>query len=288
MQEKGQPDIVVDFLFSKPNRILATSSRFIVGCNEIDGHFESDLNEKTYDLIPWEGRVYPGTAKLVSPEVVAGGPVSSISPNKVSGDVPWKLERKTGSIERYTKTVQSLQGPQTYKLEVDSNGKPVKYEMPSGLIFVTNSFELVDELPVTQFRVEPQPGFVSNRIVPDVMQLQSGRKFTWSQFKSAPDVRSFSLGGNTLFALVDPSEVSSANSRTWLNTPNSKFKKVTISIGNATSGFYDPNGAEVRKLSTSTPTFVMVDKNANILGLWLGFDPLGMKDFEADLIRSLG
>ena len=288
IQRKGQKDLVVDFLFSKPNRILATSPDFAVACNEIDGHFESPFASLAYDSLPWDGKLYPGTGKLVSPSYVSAGPVSSESPNAIAPEVPWKLESKSGSIERYTKTVQSLRGPQVFKLEVDDQGKPVKFQSPEGIIYVTRSFEMVGEIPIEQFRVEPRDGFVCSRINLDQMTLQAGEKFGWSQYKAAPDVSNFTIGGNTLFAIIDPTEASSHNTETWLKTVNAKYKKVTISKGKANSGFFDPKGDEIRKLTTSTPTFVLVDKDSKIIGLWLGFDTENIKEFEADILKAIG
>jgi hypothetical protein len=211
-----------------------------------------------------------------------------MKPSEISKEIPWKLEGKSGSIERYVKNVDSEKGRQTIRLEVDSDGKPVKFSVTPGPTFLTKSFEIVDEIPLEQFHVEPKDGFVSHRIYQDTMRLQTGAKFSWSQFKASDDTTSFKLDGSTLFALVDPSEASSMNASAWLRSPNAKYKKVVISKGTTKTGFYDPIGDEIQKMTTSTPTFVLVNKDSVIIGLWLGFDPENPKAFEADIVKALG
>ena len=288
VKHKGEKDMVIDFIFSNHSRVLATSSDFAIGTNEIDGRFESYFPDRNYDSLPWDLAAPPGTGKLVNAEYITGGPVCGTAPNDLIKSIPWKLEGKSGSIERYWKVAQSKDGPLTFRLEVDERGMPVKFEAPHDMIYVTKSFEIVDDIPLAKFRVEPKDGFVSKRVPTDQISLQTGEKFDYSKFKKAPDTTGFRLEGKTLFAIVDPNEPSSNNSLSWINQASPQYKKVRISIGKANSGFFDPTGDLVRRITTSTPMFILVDKDSTILGLWLGFDPETYKEFEADILKAIG
>jgi hypothetical protein len=288
VQHKGEKGIIVDFIFSSHTRVLATTSDFVIGCNEVDGHFESSFADKVYDAMPWDGKAFPGTGKLISSDYVTGGPVSANPPDSIAKATPWKLESKSGSIERYSKTVQTQKGPQTFKLEVDESGKPVKFEAPGDIVYITKSFEIVDEIPITKFHFEPREGFICNRIQADLLNLQTGEKFDFSKFSSAPDAKAFRLEEKTLFAVVDPKEPSSKNALSWINKAGATYKKMTISVGDASSGFFDLTGDLIRKITTSTPMFILVDKDSTIIGLWLGFDPENTKGFESDILKAIG
>jgi hypothetical protein len=287
VRKEGEKDILINVLYSKPNRILVTSDDFVVALNEVDGHFESMFSEKIYDLLPWDGKVYPGTGKIVSTLLLEAGPAVANPPVHLIPEQPWALENKKGNIERYTKTVQGGDGPQVFKLEITDKGVPVQFIVPSGISYIVKSFELVDDIPLEKFRVEPKEGFVSHRISPDLLTLETGMKFDWSKFKAANDVSQFKLDGNTMFVFVDPSEASSLSAMTWLRAPGAGYRKVTISKGSAVSGFFDPNGIEIAKVTTTTPKFVMVDKDAKVIGMWLGFDPESVAEFEKDVLSVL-
>jgi hypothetical protein len=287
VRQSGQKDVSVSFIYTKPNRMLFTSSDFVVALNEVDGHFESKFSDKVYDQMPWDGRVFPGTRNLVPDPIITAGPFSGASPSVIAKGTPWKLEGKTGNVERYSKTVQSQEGPQTYKLEVNENGEPVSYVGTDETTYVAKSFQVVDELPLQQFRVEPKLGFLAYELPADLLMLQTGAKFDWSKFQAASDVRSFKPDGNTLFIFVDPSEPSSRNAMTWISSAGSGYKKVTITKGSSQTGFFDPSGEEIRKITSSTPLFVMVNKDLKIVGMWLGFDLAKTKQFEADIQLAL-
>ena len=288
VREKGEKDVVVHLIFSKPNRILFTSDDFVVATNEIDGHFESIFSRQVYDLLPWDGRVFPGTHNLVATSLLMAGPVAANPPNNIVKGVPWKLESKTGGIERYTKTIQDSQGDKTMKLEVTDKGEPVQFIGPTGISYIVKKFELVDEIPLDKFRVEPRSRFLARGVSRDLFMLQTGGMFDWSKFKAASDVRQFKLEGNTMFVFVDPNENTTKNASAWLKLPGKDYRKVTIAVGQATSGFFDPSGQEIRKLTSSTPTFVMVNKDLKIIGMWLGFDSENTKAFEDDIQVALG
>ncbi len=283
VKQDGEKDILVNVLYSKPNRILVSSDNFVVALNEVDGHFESLFSEKVYDHLPWDGKVYPGTGKIVSTILLEAGPAVANPPVHLIPEQPWAFENKKGTIERYTKTVQGAEGPQTFKLEITDKGVPVQFIVPSGISYIVKSFELVDDIPLEKFRVEPKDGFVGHRISPDLITLETGMKFDWSKFEASNDVSQFKLDGNTMFVFVDPLEATSGNLTPWLKAPGSGFRKVTISKGSATSGFFDPKGLEIAKITTTTPSFVMVDKNAKIIGMWLGFDADNVAEFEKDI-----
>lgn len=283
----GEKDVTINILFSKPNRILATSESFVVALNEIDGHFESNFSEKIYDTMPWDGHIYPGTGKIVAPEFLNAGPASGNPPNKIVGEVPWKLESKMDGIERYTKTIRGAEGPQTFKLEISDQGKPIQFISPGDVSYIVKNFELIDEQPIEKFRVEPRLGFLSHRIVPDLVMLQTGGPFSWSKFKAASDLSSFKLEDITMFVLVDPAEMSSKNAIAWVKQPATGYRKVKVSKGTATSGFYDPTGKEIDQMTSSTPMFVMVGKDSKITAMWSGFDPDGVIQFEADIVKAL-
>ncbi|MEI8283327.1 MAG: hypothetical protein WCG75_13040, partial [Armatimonadota bacterium] len=137
VRQKGQKDVSVSFIYSKPNRMLFTSSDFVVALNEIDGHFESKFSDKVYDQMPWDGRIFPGTRNLVPDQIITAGPFSGASPSVIVKGTPWKLDGKTGNVERYSKTIQSQDGPQTYKLEVNENGDPVAFVGADATTYVT-------------------------------------------------------------------------------------------------------------------------------------------------------
>lgn len=284
---EGEKDVVINVLYSKPNRILFTSDDFVVALNEKNGHFESVFSEKTYDHLPWDGRIYPGTGLLVSIDLFDAGPSVASPPQLIAPAAAWTLENKKGNIERYTKTIQSSKGPQTFKLEITDAGVPSLYINPDGTTFKTNSFEIVDEIPESKFLIEPTPGFVNHRTATDTLMLDTGANFSWSAFKAAPDVSNFKLQGPTMFIFVDPKEQSSIAAMKWINTPGSGFRKVTVTSGNATSGFFDPSGQEIGKVTTSTPLFVLVDAQSKITGLWLGFDSERTSDFNKDIQSAL-
>ena len=287
VRQAGQKDVSVSFIYSKPNRMLFTSSDFVVALNEIDGHFESKFSDKVYDQMPWDGRVFPGTRNLVPDPIVTAGPFSGASPSVIAKGTPWKLDGKTGNVERYSKTIQSQEGPQTYKLEVNENGEPVLFVSADETSYVTKSFQIVDEIPLPPFRVEPKEGFLAHELPGDLLMLQTGAKFDWSKFQATNEVRGFKLDGNTLFVFVDPSEPSSRNAMAWINIAGAGYRKVTITKGSAQAGFFDPTGEEIRKITSSTPLFVMVDKDSKILGMWLGFDPAKTKEFDADIQKMI-
>jgi hypothetical protein len=288
VRQEGQTDVIVNVLYSKPNRILMTSDNFVVALNEVDGHFESLFSERVYDSLPWDGKVYPGTAKLVSTLMLNSGPPVANPPLSIVPEAPWQLESKKGNIERYTKTLKGPDGAKTFKLEITDKGEPVQLIVPDDISYIVKSFELVDEIPLEKFRVEPKEGFVSHRVTPDLLMLETGLKFDWSKFKAASDVNGFKLEGNTMFVFVDPKEATSSNAAPWIKAPGIGYKKVTISKGTTSSGFYDPTGEEIDKLTTTTPTFVMVDKESKIIGMWLGFDRDGIFGFEKDIQMALG
>lgn len=283
----GEKDVLVDILFSKPNRILATSENFVIALNEIDGHFESNFSEKIYDTMPWDGHVYPGTGKIVASEFVNAGPASANPPNKIVPEVPWKLESTKNGVERYTKTIRGADGPLTFKLEISDQGRPVQFISPGDVSYIVKRFEVIGEQPIEKFRVEPREGFLSHRVVPDLLMLQTGEPFGWAKFKTASDVSSFKLEGNTMFVLVDPAEMSSQNAVGWAKQPATGYRKVMVSKGNATSGFYDPTGKEIDQMTSSTPTFVMVGKDSKIMAMWSGFDPDDVTQFEMDIAKAL-
>jgi hypothetical protein len=284
----GEKDVVVDVLYSNPNRILMTSEDFVVALNEVDGHFESIFGEKVYDSLPWDGNVYPGTRKLVSSIMLDAGPATANPPKNIVSVVPWKLESKIGNIERYTKTVNGSDGPQTFKLEITDKGEPVQMIVPDGISYTVKHFELVDEIPIEKFRIEPKDGFVNHRIATDLMILETGMKFDWSKFQAASDVNQFKLEGNTMFVFIDPKEATSVNTASWIQSAGAGYRKVRVSKGIASSGFYDPKGEEIDKLTSSTPTFVMVGKDSKITGMWLGFDPESVPEFEKDIQAVIG
>ena len=97
----------------------------------------------------------------------------------------------------------------------------------------------------------------------------------------------FKLDGDTLFAIVDPSEPTSANAISWIAKPGQGYRKVQVSKGQAATGFFDPKGTEVDKLTTTTPAFVLVGKDGTIKSLWLGFDPDGVSTFEKDIQAAI-
>lgn len=288
VREKGEKDVVVTLLYVKPNRILFSSEDFVVATNEIDGHFESVFSNKVYDSLPWDGKVYPGTRNLVATSFLTAGPAAANPPNNLAKSIPWKLESSSGGVERYTKTISDQEGPKTFKLEVNDKGMPVQFIGPTGISYIVRKFELVDDIPMEKFRVEPKLGFIGRGIVQDMMMMQTGGKFDWSKFQAATDVSQFKLEGNTLFAIIDPNENTSKNASAWLKTPGKEYRKVTICKGKATSGFFDPTGQNIDKLTSSTPTFVLVNKDSMIIGLWLGFDATNTKDFEADILKAIG
>ena len=106
VKEDGEKDIVINVLYSKPNRILVSSDDFVVALNEVDGHFESVYSEKIYDHLPWDGKVYPGTGKIVPTTLLEAGPAVANPPVNLIPEQPWAFENKKGNIERYTKTVR--------------------------------------------------------------------------------------------------------------------------------------------------------------------------------------
>jgi hypothetical protein len=287
VHRKGQKDIVVNLAFSKPNRIMITSDDFVVAVNEVDGHFESIFSEKIYDLLPWDGKVYPGTGKLVPLILLEAGPPVANPPSNIVPEAPWKLESKANGIEHYTKTLNGMEGPQTFKLEISEKGEPIRFMVPNDISYEVKKFELVDEIPLEKFRVEPVEGFVSHRTVPDLVSLDTGGPFTWTKFRAASDVDHFKLEGLTMFIFVDPQEKSSVGATNWIKSAGVGYRKVTISKGAATSGFFDPSGQEIDKVTTSTPTFVLVDKSSKIVAMWLGFDPEKVAEFEKDIQNAL-
>ncbi len=288
VREKGKKDVVVRLLFSKPNNILFTSDDFVVATNEIDGHFESVFSNKVYDVMPWDGRGFPGTRNLVSTAFLMAGPGAANPPNNIAKSIPWKLEGKSGGIERYSKTFHDSEGDKTLKLEVTDTGEPVQFTGPTEISYVVKKFEIVDNIPFEKFRVEPRSGFLARGVSRDLLTLQTGAIFDWSKFKAASDVSQFKLEGNTMFVFIDPNETTTKKASAWLNLPGKGYRKLTISVGQASSGFFDPSGLEIRKMTSSTPMFVMVNKDSKIIGMWLGFDPANTKDFEADILKALG
>ena len=282
VHKDGEKDVTVTVLYSKPNRILMTSDIFVVALNEEDGHFESIFAERTYDHMPWDGKVYPGTGKLVSRDMINAGPAAANPPSKIVPVVKWSLESKKGGVERYTKTVQSKEGDQIFKLEITDKGVPILFAA-NDITYNIKSFELVDSIPLETFRVAPKDGFVNHRLQQDVMMIETGMKFDWSKFKAASDVSNFKLAGNTMFVFVDPKEGSSLNAMNWIKQSSPGYRRITISAGNAASGFYDPTGSEISKITSSTPTFVMVNKQGKITGMWLGFDRDNVAEYEKDI-----
>lgn len=286
IHQKGQKDVTVNFLFSKPNRFLVTSDDFTIASNEVDGHFESLDSEKVYDLLPPAGPIYPGTGKLLSPHVVRAGPASATNPKDFASNVKWQLKSNTGGIETYSKTIESQQGPMTFTLVVNSDGKPIKFMSP-GIEYEIKSFEYLDEQPLEKFRVEPKDGYVCVRIPVDTISLETGEKFTWTQFKASSDVSDFKPTGPTLFAIVDPKEPTSVRSLDWIKKVGNGYTKVQISKGDAQTGFVDPSGVEIDKITTTTPAFFLVDPDGTIKGMWLGFDAEGTLAFEADIQKAI-
>jgi hypothetical protein len=282
VQIEGQPEITIDLLFSKPNRTIVTSKDFIIATNEVDGHFESLYSKKVYDTYPWSGQPYAGTGKLVGAHLIQGGPVTAMNPRKISPQEPWKLTKKENGIESYTKVIESREGNQVIKMDVDSDGKPIQFTAPGNIVFITKTLEYIPEPPLESFRVKPKDGFVSHRTQVDQIGPHNGSKFDWSKFKASPDVSQFKLKDSNLFAIVDPSEPTSQPVLTWMKK-SSSFQKIQVSKGTATTGFFDESGSEIEKLTTTTPFFLLVDKNAQIIGMWIGFDPSKVKEFEADI-----
>ncbi len=284
---KGQKDVTIQFLYSKPGRYLATSDDFVVASNEVDGHFESVYRDQMYDSLPWDGKSYPGTGHIVPTQFFEGGPATATNPSKFASKTPWKLKGTTNGIETYTKTIESMMGPQTFTLMVKSDGTPYKFIAPGDVEYEVTSFECQGEQPVEKFRVEPKEGFVCYRTATTDFHLVDGETFDWSKFQAADDVKSFKADGLTLFAIVDPNELSSQNALGWMKKPGSGYTKILISKGSAASGFYDPDGKLVDKLTTTTPSFALVNKDRKIIGLWMGFDPEGAAAFEADIKKAI-
>lgn len=283
VQVPGQADVVVECLYTQPDRVIMTSKDFVVATNSIDGHFESMFATKQYDSMPWDNVIYPGTGQLVSAYMVQAGPATAINPNKFYKDTPWKLIKKVDGVESYSKEIQTLKGVDRYELYVDSHGKPLKFTAPGDATYQIKSFEIVDDIPMDKFRVEPREGFVAVRTQMDFLALGTGQKFSWSQFTAAPDVSPFRADGFTVFAFVDPTEPTSEGAIKWLSTAGKGYKKVSISRGQASSGFFDKSGVEFDKLTTSSPTFVLIDKDSKIIGMWQGFDPNAVAAFDKDI-----
>lgn len=287
IHSKGQKDVTIQFLFSKPGRYLATSNDFVVATNEVDGHFESVLNDQMYDALPWDGRNFPGTGSLVPTQFFEAGPGSANNPQKFAPKTPWKLKETINGVETYTKTIESMMGPQTFTLMVKTDGTPYKFIAPGDVVYEVTSFECSGELPVDQFRVEPKEGFVCYRTATTDFHLVDGETFDWTKFQAADNVKSFKADGLTLFAIVDPAESSSQNALTWLKKAGMGYAKVSISKGAATSGFFDSDGKLIDKLTMTTPAFALVNKDRKIIGLWMGFDPEGTAAFEADIKKAI-
>lgn len=278
----GQPEITIDLLHSKPNRTLITSKDFVIATNEEDGHFESVFSKQIYDYFPWNGNPYAGTGKLVGTHLIQGGPITAMNPRKISSEVPWKLEKKANGIESYIKVIESREGKQVIKMDIDADGKPIQFIAPGNIVFKTKSLEYISEPPLESFRVKPKDGFVNHRTQVDQIGPHNGAKFDWSKFQAAADVSNFKLKDANLFAIVNPSEPTSQPVLAWLKQ-SSSFQKVQVSKGKATSGFYDESGSEIEKITTTTPFFLLVDKKAQVIGMWIGFDPEKVKEFEADI-----
>jgi hypothetical protein len=90
-----------------------------------------------------------------------------------------------------------------------------------------------------------------------------------------------------MFVLVDPLDPTSFGAIKWMKSAGSRFRKIAVSKGNALSGFYDPTGAEIDKLTSTTPMFVMVDKSSKITAMWFGFDSAKIPEFEKDIQTAL-
>ncbi|MBS1727416.1 MAG: hypothetical protein JST51_11900 [Armatimonadetes bacterium] len=283
---KGQNDIAIDFLYSKPNRFLVTSSDFSMHCNEIDGHYEEMLDEKKYDLLPWDNKPYPGTGKLLAADLIHAGPASATNPKDFAPNKKWELKSKKDGVETYSKTVDSVSGPQTFTMKVGTDGMPKSFEGP-GVVYEVKKFEYVDEQPIEKFRISPADGFVCIRVPVDHIPLETGQKFDWSGFKAASDVQGFSPKGPTMFAIVDPKEPTSARAMDWIRKAGQGYTKVMVSKGEASSGFYDPTGEVVDKITTTTPLFLMVSPDGTVKAMWLGFDADGIPAFEADIQKAL-
>lgn len=284
---KGRPDVTIDFIFSKPHRFLITSADFVIDSNEADGHFEMLHSQKLYDVLPWDGEAYPGTGKLVPTQFAQAGPASGTNPKDFAPEIKWASKGISGGIETYVKTVPTMAGPQDYTLMVNDQGRPVKFIAPGNVVYEIKNFEYMDEQPLEKFRIEPKDNYVCIRTQMDRFALQNGEKFDWSAFKASPDVNNFKLEGETLFVIVDPAEPSSKPAIQWSKKAGKGFTIVTISKGQATSGFFDPDGAQIDKMTTTTPTFALVGKDGMIKGLWQGFDPDGVPTFEGDIQRAI-
>lgn len=287
MHIKGRPDTEVEFLFSKPYRFLVTSKDFSVASNEEQGHYEVDHVHKVYDLLPWDGRGYPGTGKAVETDYLDAGPAAGMDISKLDAGSPWKVIDSKNGNQTWEKKIEGMEGPQIFRLTLTSQGKPVHFSAPGDLEFDIVNFEYLGEQPIEKFKFAPPDGYVSIRVPYDSFLINYGMKFDTSHLKSNPDVSHLKLEGYTLFAIVDPSEPSSAGAVAWASKSHSEYKTISITKGTAAHGFYDPDGNAIAQITGITPTFVMVDKTGTVVALWAGWDSANPSGFEKDVLASI-
>lgn len=286
MSSKGSQPTKIEFLVSKPNRFLITSADFSAVSNEEDGHFETVYSHKVYDFLPWDGKPVPGTGKILPAALYFGGPVIGFSAKLVSPEAPWKLLSNKGGVESYEKKVDSQEGPVVYHLDVKSDGTLIRYVAPGGVSFDVQKFEYLSEQPIDKFRFEAKEGYVSTRTATDTFTLTYGQKFDFSKFKSAAGT-SEPKGPYTLVALLDPAEPTSTRASAWLAKAGVGYEKVTVSKGQSSTGYFDPNGAVIDKLTTTTPTFLLLNKNRVIVGMWMGYDANRDAELEKDIKTAM-
>ena len=286
IHSKRGKDVSVSFLYSRPGRFLVSSQDFKMVTNEVDGYYETIPSQKLYDSLPFDGQTYPGTGKLVNPSVINGGPVCASNPNDIFKGAKWVFKGKKGNEETYSKVVATAMGNEEYALVVNDKGFPVKFSSPA-FVFETKSFEYLDEQPISKFLIEPRDGDVCIRTTSDRFSLENGKKFDISQLQASPDSQNFKFDGEILFGIINPQEPTSQNAIGWLHKAGAGYRKVSISRGKATTGLYDPTGSIVDKMTTTTPTFVLVGKDGKVQGLWMGFDSAGVAEFEKDIQKAI-
>ncbi|HLO99472.1 MAG TPA: hypothetical protein VK171_12830, partial [Fimbriimonas sp.] len=217
----------------------------------------------------------------VPPSYITAGPGLGLGPKKLAPG-KWKREPDVDGHEKYSQDWESMAGKMHVELVVSKDGNAVSYLAPSKVLYKFKSIELVDDIPITEFKIDPPEGFVCFRVDGKMPKLMIGMPLDEAMFSKGSD----KIEAHSFIAMYDPEVYDATALKTWFNKFEPRAKRLIGTRGESTEAL-SISPEKFDSVFSSSPTLILTNEKGIIVGLWMGFDPAETKEMELEIRQLL-